>query len=188
MTRRASSSTGWRRRTDAAAIPPTYPRYPRYPQARCPRFGLARLGPGGHVGLSRSRRACRKRPGTPGRRQCRSGRDPSGRRPGTLWWGSREEARGSGETLSRTHFSGVRRNRSLRAREPRKAARRACSMGDRRRFEGFARRGTEGREAGFARWKKGRRTDNRRVAGRMPVRMVAGLPEDVRQVEAGLAP
>ena len=174
MTRPARSSIGWRRRTDRP-IHPTYPRYPRYPQARSPRFPLARLGPPGHIQLSRSRRAGRKRHGLPRRRQCREGRYPSGRRPGTLWWGSREEARGGGETQSRTHFSGVRQNRSLRAKELRKAARRACSKGDRKEIIGFARRGTDGREIGFARWERAEK-DNRRLAGKMS-RMVAGSPE-----------
>ena len=139
-------------------------------------FGFARIDSGGHVGISRSRKAARKRDGLPRCRQCREGRYPSGRRPGTLWWGSREEARGSGETLSRTHFSGVRRDLSLRAMETQKAAWRACSKGDRTGLEGFARRETDGREAGFARWE--RAANGWSPACRKDVRrMVAGSPE-----------
>jgi hypothetical protein len=84
------------------------------PKAQIP---FARLRLRSHSDLSRSGGTNRKREETPKRRQCRKGRDPSGRKPRTLWWGSREEARGSGETQSRTHFSGVRRNLSLRAKE-----------------------------------------------------------------------
>ena len=133
----------------------------------------------------------------PRRRQCREGRYPSGRRPGTLWWGSREEARGSGETLSRTHFSGVRQNRSLRAKELRKAAPRACSTGDRTGLEGFARRGTDGRKARFAWWKRAERTiaglpegcptNGRRLAGKTFAGWSPVRRKDVRQAETGLA-
>jgi hypothetical protein len=59
-------------------------------------------------------------------------------------------------------------------------------MGDRTGLEGFARRETDGREIGFARWKRAA-TDNRRLAGRMfeDGRRLAGKTSE--QTEAGLA-
>jgi hypothetical protein len=131
-------------------------------------------------------KAARKRDGLPRRRQCREGRYPSGRRPGTLWWGSRKEARGSGETLSRTHFSGVRRNLSLRATESRKAAWRACSKGDRTGLKGFARRETDGRKPGSPGGKEPQ-TDGRRLAGKTFAGWSPVRRKDVRQTETGLA-
>ena len=115
---------------------------------RLPPFANRAGGSSRHFAVKEDRPATA---GLPRRRQCREGRYPSGRRPGTLWWGSRKEARGSGETLSRTHFSGVRQDLNLRGMELRKAAPRACSTGDRTGLEGFARKGTDGRETGFAR-------------------------------------
>jgi hypothetical protein len=59
-------------------------------------------------------------------------------------------------------------------------------MGDRTGLEGFARRETDGREAGFAREKRAA-TDNRRLAGRMfeDGRRLAGKTSE--QTEAELA-
>ena len=149
-----------------------------------PQIPFVRIGWPRHSDLSRSGVTNRQRGRNSRRRQCREGRYPSGRRPGTLWWGSRKEARGSGETLSRTHFSGVRQNLSLRAMELRKAAWRACSKGRPHRLR-RVRPERNGRSGSRVRPVEKSRTDNRRLAGKMSNEWSPACRKDVRRMVAG---